>query len=242
MDPVRIHSETIGNGPTVLFTHGFGATSEMWRHQLGVLSEQHRVVTWDLRGHGRTRVPGDPSAYSQAAALADMATLLAGEEDRRAVLCGHSLGGYLSLAFHAAQPDRVAALILVATGPGYRDHAGRAKWNALAHRLARQIEASGKLDTAPGLGRPGPPEGLALAARGILPQADATVIDSLPTIRVPTLIVTGAQDRRFLDAATYMADKIPGATTATIEDAGHLPNLEQPAPFNRHLLDFLATL
>jgi pimeloyl-ACP methyl ester carboxylesterase len=192
----------------------------MWRHQLGVLSEQHRIVTWDLRGHGHGRTPADPSAYSQAAALADMATLLAGEEDRRAVLCGHSLGGYLSLAFHAVRPDRVAALILVATGPGYRDAAARAKWNAMAHRLARQIEVNGGLNTAPGLGRAGSPEGLALAARGILPQADAAVIASLPTIQVPTLIVAGAQDRRFLDAAAYLADKIPGATTATIEDAG----------------------
>jgi pimeloyl-ACP methyl ester carboxylesterase len=214
----------------------------MWRHQTADLAERHRIVTWDLRGHGQTRTPTDPSAYSQASALADMAALVATEDHGPAVLCGHSLGGYLSLAFHAVQPDRVAALILVATGPGYRDQAARAKWNALAHRLARQIETSGQLGTAPGLGQPGPPEDLALAARGILPQTDSTVIDSLPTIRVPTLIVTGAQDRRFLAAAAYMADKIPGATTATIDDAGHLPNLEQPAAFNRHLLDFLAAL
>ena len=239
---VRIHSEAIGQGPTILLTHGFGMTSEMWRPQIGVLSEQHRIVTWDLPGHGRTRAPADPSAYSQPSALAHMAVLLATEDNGPAILCGHSLGGFLSLAFHAARPDQVAALILVASGPGYRDNAGRADLKAFGDRLAHKIEAKGRLNVAPGLGQPGPPEGLALAARELLPHTDATVIDSLSSIRVPTLIVTGAQDRHFLGAAFYMADNIPGAITAIIENAGHLPNLEQPAAVNRHLKDFLAAI
>jgi pimeloyl-ACP methyl ester carboxylesterase len=242
-EAVQIYSDAIGAGPTILLTHGFGATSAMWANQLEVLSERHRVVAWDLRGHGRTRTPADPHVYSQPAALADMAALLAPDNDP-AILCGHSLGGYLSLAFTNAWPDRVGALILVATGPGYRDDAARAKWNTMAHRLARQIESNGGLPTAAGLhgASPSRPDGLVLAARGILPQTDATVIESLPTIRVPTLIIIGSEDRRFRAAAAYMADKIPGATIAIIENAGHLPNIEQPDAFNTHVLEFLAGL
>jgi pimeloyl-ACP methyl ester carboxylesterase len=85
-------------------------------------------------------------------------------------------------------------------------------------------------------------QGLAHAARGMLAQQDSTVIDSLPSIRVPTLIIVGDRDQPFLAPCEYMAKKIPGARLEVIADAGHSSNLDQPAVFNRVLGSFLQSL
>jgi pimeloyl-ACP methyl ester carboxylesterase len=84
--------------------------------------------------------------------------------------------------------------------------------------------------------------GLALAARGILTQHDSRVIDSLPKIRVPTLIITGAEDVDFLRSADYMGKKIPGARKVLLKNAGHLPNIDQPRAFNSAVRRFLNDL
>ena len=76
----------------------------------------------------------------------------------------------------------------------------------------------------------------------MLAQFDSSLIDSLPTIAVPTLVLVGAEDHHFLGAADYMAAKIPGARKIVIPGAGHAANLDQPAAFNRAVADFLAAL
>jgi pimeloyl-ACP methyl ester carboxylesterase len=81
--------------------------------------------------------------------------------------------------------------------------------------------------------------GLARAARGILVQHDARVMESLASISVPTLVVVGAQDTPFLGATDYMATKIPGATKVVLDDAGHAANVDQPEAFNQAVLTFL---
>ena len=85
-------------------------------------------------------------------------------------------------------------------------------------------------------------QGLAHAARGMLAQQDSRIIDSLPGIAVPTLIVVGDQDTPFLAPCEYMAKKIPGARLEVIAGAGHSSNLDQPEAFNRVLADFLDSL
>jgi pimeloyl-ACP methyl ester carboxylesterase len=84
--------------------------------------------------------------------------------------------------------------------------------------------------------------GLAGAARGMLAQFDSALIDSLPTIALPTLVLVGSEDKHFLAAADYMAGKIPAARKVVIRDAGHAANLDQPAAFNRAMAEFLAGL
>jgi len=76
----------------------------------------------------------------------------------------------------------------------------------------------------------------------MLAQHDSSLIDSLPDIAVPTLVLVGSEDKNFLAAADYMAGKIPGARKAVIPDAGHAANLDQPDAFNRAIEAFLAEL
>src|SRR5262249_40931819 len=77
------------------------------------------------------------------------------------------------------------------------------------------------------------------AARGIMAQHGSHVIDSLPDICVPTLVLVGAGDQPFLAASEYMAAKIPGARKVVIPDAGHTANVDQPEAFNRAVLELL---
>ncbi|MCL6644115.1 MAG: alpha/beta fold hydrolase, partial [Dehalococcoidia bacterium] len=85
-------------------------------------------------------------------------------------------------------------------------------------------------------------KGLALAARGMLAQFDSRVIESLETIRVPTLVLVGEKDEPFLGATDYMAAKIPGAQKVVIPGAGHAANIENPAAFNAAVEAFLTAL
>lgn len=231
----------------LLLTHGYSSSAAMWTGNLPALSRDRQVVTWDIRGHGRSDSPDDPAQYSEAISVDDMAAFLDLIGAERAVVGGLSLGGYLSLAFHLRFPDRVTALVVCDAGPGYRRDEARAKWNTeTVDRYATQFEQRGldALGTSPEIvaSQQRNPLGLARAARGILAQHDSRVFDSLPTISVPTLIVVGANDTPFLAAADVMEAKIPGARKAVLADAGHASNVDQPAAFDRAVTAFLEKL
>jgi pimeloyl-ACP methyl ester carboxylesterase len=241
---VKICYEVHGSGPTLLLTHGYSSTSEMWRGQVAALSKRHRLILWDMRGHGQSDYPEDPAAYSEASTVADMAALLDAVGADTAIVGGLSLGGYMSLAFHRAHPGRVRALLIIDTGPGFKKDDARDAWNRRAHDTAERFEREG-LDVLKAASRERASvshrnaRGLALAARGMLTQRDARVIESLPDIKVPTLVVVGADDTPFLAASDYMASKIPAARKVVIPAAGHAVNIDQPQAFIDAVLPFL---
>ena len=249
LNGIEIEYQDGGQGSPVLLGHGYSATGRMWDGQRAALGERYRIISWDMRGHGQTESPDDPAQYSTALVVADMRALLEHCGVERAVVGGLSLGGYVSLAFYRAHPERVRALVICDSGPGYRNAEARAAWNARAHERAADLEARGpdalagrsrEMREAMGLHRSA--RGLAHAARGMLAQQDAVVIDSLPSIRVPTLVVVGDRDQPFLAPCEYMAKKIPGARLEVIPEAGHSSNLDQPEIFNRVLGNFLQSL
>ncbi|MFZ5720875.1 MAG: alpha/beta fold hydrolase [Pseudomonadota bacterium] len=246
-DGVNLYYEVHGQGPVILLTHGYSATSQMWAGQIDALSKDHTLVIWDMRGHGQSDSPDDPALYSEAATVADMAALLDHVGAKSAIVGGLSLGGYMSLAFHRVHPERVRALLIIDTGPGYRNDEARDGWNKNALKTAERYETEGlavlergSAERRTALHRSA--KGLALAARGMLTQRDAGVITSLPDIRVPSIVVVGSEDTPFLAASDYMASKIPGARKAVIEGAGHAANIDRPEAFNSALLEFLGTL
>ncbi len=243
---IGIHWEEHGAGPAVLLSHGYSATSAMWQPQVAELAARHRVLVWDMRGHGRSDSPGEPALYSEAHTVADMAALLDRAGESRAVVGGLSLGGYMSLAFYLRHPERVRALVLMDTGPGYKSESARAGWNENAEATARRFADKG-LAALPKraevtVSHHQSAQGLVLAARGMLKQTDDRVIRSLPDVAVPTLLLVGAEDRPFLAAMEYMAQKIPRAQHCVIPGAGHAANLHQPELVTRAVERFLAEL
>ena len=243
---VSIHYESHGAGPAFLLSHGYSATSRMWEGQVAAFADRYRVILWDMRGHGQSGDPRDPALYSQALTVGDMAAVLDTCSIERAVIGGLSLGGVMSLGFDLAHPERVRALMLFDTGPGFRNPEARREWNKRAEARARELESNGLPRSVGGaetrLGHHRSAQGLAGAARGMRAQPDSSLIDSLPSIAVPTLVLVGSEDRHFLGAADYMAAKIPGAQKVVIPDAGHAANLDQPEAFNRAVSNFLASL
>jgi len=230
----------------LLLTHGFASSSHAWAPVVDAFGGERRCIAWDVRGHGTGYLPDDPAKYSIPLTIGDMLGILDLEGIDRAVLVGHSMGGYLSLEFHKAHPDRVAGLVLVGTGPGFRKDEARDGWNQVCDRyehilstkgfdgLGKSAELDGSVHTGV--------DGLIKAAHGILRQHDAGVIDSLPTIAVPTLIVVGENDKPFLAGSDYMAAKIPGARKVVIDGAPHAPMLTHPDVFNAELGKFLGEL
>ena len=248
LNGVDIEYENGGSGPAVLLTHGFASDRRTWAPQRTALEPPYRLITWDMRGHGQSQSPDDPDQYSEERSVEDMRALLGHLGLERAVIGGLSLGGYMSLAFHHAYPDLVRALVICDAGPGYRSARARAAWNLRAYRRARNVEPPDPHGSTARAGMQGDPArggaapGGAHAARGMLAHRDSSVIDSLPGIRVPTLIIVGERDTPFRPPSEYMAQKIPGARLEVIADAGHISNRDQPAAFNRVLRDFLDSL
>jgi pimeloyl-ACP methyl ester carboxylesterase len=202
-----------------VFTHGYGDDSSTWTHQIECLSRAWSTVTWDLRAHGSSPMPAD-GPLSRDLALDDLRRV-AGEEP--SVLVGHSFGGYLSLLLAIERPDLVRALVLVATGPGFRDPAAREAWNDLARRVAAKMS---------------PPR----EAATMLMQRDAVVIDNLHTITVPVLHIVGERDVEYHAGHEHLQRALPDARSAIVPGAKHHPHRDAPDAVNPVIVAFLEGL
>ena len=246
-DGVSIHYETHGSGPPLLLSHGYGATCRMWDGQIAAFADRYRVIVWDMRGHGESGDPREPALYSQALTVGDMAAVLDACGEERAIVGGLSLGGVMSLAFHVAHPERVrGAACCAIPAPAFAIRRRASSGTSGPRRAPATSRAKGLAAIGGGaetrLGRHRSARGLAGAARGMLTQHTSDLIDSLPDIAVPTLVLVGSEDKHFLAAADYMAGKIPGAQKVVIPGAGHAANLDQPEAFNRAVEDFSGRL
>ena len=142
-DGVNIHYEVHGSGPPLILTHGYSSTSGMWQGQIAALSRHYKLVLWDMRGHGQSDYPDDVAAYSEALTVADIAALLDAVGAEKAIVGGLSLGGYMSLAFYRSHPERVRALLIIDTGPGFKKDDARDAWNKRAHETAARFDSEG---------------------------------------------------------------------------------------------------
>ena len=260
-DGVRLYVEAHGEGEPVLFSPGYCQTHENFRPQVAsFVAAGYRPVLWDYRGHGLSDAPADPGAYSMAQVVDDLARVLDwAAPGQRAVVGGLSFGGLASQHHALAYPERVSALLLIASGPGFKNPKAQADWEAQIGRIADRLErvgftgwASGRsAPTAVGLRPELPaaqaagraieaqsPEGVALFGRRVAGPAPST-LDRLGEIRAPALVLVGALDGAYLRAAEVMKAKLPNARSVLIPDAGHCVNLEQSEAFDRAVFEFL---
>lgn len=204
----------------VVCSHGFADDSSTFDLLLAELGDQHRVVTWDLPGHGCSPVGTRPA--SRASALAGLQRAMDEAGPDPVTLIGHSLGGYLSLCQAVLGPQRVAGLVLLATGPGFRDPDKRARWNKRIRTLAND-------------------RGVPPAAAAIGEQPDSLVLDGLTTLTAPTLIIVGSEDRAYHRGSALMADVMPDATLLVIGGAGHFPHRTHTAETARAIKAHLSS-
>ena len=195
-----LNVEARGTGPTVLFIHGLDSSAAVWEPVIDLLGD-HCCVAVDLPGHGDSPVSDDPVDYERETLLESIDEILE-RFDRPVVLVGHSLGGYLGMAYALTRPTALDGLVLVSTGPGFRDPAAREKWNANVRENA-------------------PDYGIPEAAAAIAFHVDSMVIDRMTELELPLALVIGDEDRAYLGANDYMEKKLPHATRTTVEGARH---------------------
>ncbi len=209
MTELHLHHRVTGDGAPVVFTHGWLNTGDVWSGVVAELDGSVRSVTWDLRGHGDSEV-APAGRYGRDHALADLSRMIE-TAGRPAILVGHSLGGYLSLAQAILSPGDVAGLVLVAAGPGFRSDDSRDQWNANVREMAAARD-----DVPPGQVE-------------ITEHVDALVIDRLGEIAVPAITLVGERDKRFLASADVFDKYLDVRQRITVPDAGHMLHAKQPA-------------
>lgn len=199
---MQLNTVRRGSGDPIVFIHGLGTAASTWDACATALADRYTTVAIDLPGHGDSPCPEDPDAFSRDAALDDIDAVLA-DLDGPAVLVGHSLGGYLALAHAATRPNVVRGIVVLNTGPGFRDPEKREGWNERSRRNAHRF---------------GVPERVA----GLNLQHDSVVMDRLAEMTTPTLVLAGGDDRpEYAGAGSYLVRKMPGARMEVLEGGGH---------------------
>ncbi len=242
------------DAPVVVLSNSLGTTLAMWEPQVAALSPRFGVLRYDHPGHGSSR--DSPPARSAEALARGVLGLLDERGLERVSFCGLSLGGVVGmwLAMHA--PERIDRLVLACTSARFGT---RENWLARAATVrAEGMEAIADAvlrlwftprthrDAAGTRRRLPRDDDLGRAARGTRDAARRSATGSpeteLATIRAPTLVLAGGEDPATPPASgAEIAGRIPGARMSILEGAGHLANLEEPAAFNRLLLDHLTT-
>ncbi len=261
-DGVSLHYHEAGSGTPVVFVHEFAGDARSFEPQLRHFARTHRCIAYNARGYPPSDVPTEPARYSQDRARDDILAVLDALGIERAHVAGVSMGGFATLHFGLAYPDR--ALSLVVGGCGYgaeRDRA--AQFRAEAEQTASGIRAEG-MEAVAARYAMGPTrvqflnkdprgfaefqaqlaehsaEGAALTMLGVQRRRPSLydLRERLAAMVVPTLVITGDEDEPCLDPGLMLKRTIPTARLAVLPGTGHALNLEEPALFNQIIGDF----
>jgi pimeloyl-ACP methyl ester carboxylesterase len=247
-----VYHEAQGTGETVLLIHGLGSSTEDWEPQVAALSPRFSVVTYDVRGHGRSGKPA--GAYSVQQFAADAAALVEALHLGPVHVVGLSMGGMIGFQLAVDRPELVRSLVIVNSGPEmvlrrWRDRLGivqrrmiirvmgmRAWGSVLADRLLPKREHA-ELRTLFVDRWARNDKGAYLRALRAL--VGWTVTARLPGITCPVLVVSADQDYTPVAWKEQYTALMPRARLAVITDSRHMMPLERPAEFNAVLIPFL---
>lgn len=250
IDGGELYYETCGSGPVVALLHGFSFDRRMWDPQFELLSREFRVVRYDLRGYGKSSIPGRPYSHAE-----DLLVLMKSLGIEKAHVVGLSLGGAVAVEFAIRNPERTRSIVASSAAlPGFPRREGSS--GALLARIAAQqgIEAAKEfwLSDQSLLAYSLRKHDAALLVRQMvqdysgwhLSSADPAevpqVIENLDKVSARTLVLIGDHDQEeFQQMAEFLYRNIRGARNQVIEGAAHLCNMEQPEAFNRAVISFL---
>ena len=263
-DGVGLAVEVAGQGPGLILVHGLGGAKEDFADHVPVLARDHTVVIFDHRGHGASDNPTDPAAYSLARMRADTLAVAdaVGLEEFR--LLGHSMGGMVARGIAINHTERVVALVMMDTSagpipgfdPSLMDIACDVALTEGKQALKDLLDLAGALDTPAYertvAARPGYTEfearkwaGMSEIMWGTIARELAYQPDDLPAMAelpLPVFVIVGDQDKPFVLASELMKAAIPSCEVATIANAGHSPQFENPHDWIAALSGFLAKL
>jgi 3-oxoadipate enol-lactonase len=247
-----------GDGLPVVFIHGFPFNQRMWEPQLAALPSRFRAIAYDVRGHGESGV-GD-GQYTVELFVDDLMGILDYLDVSRAVICGLSMGGYITLRAVERHPERFLGMILCDTRSEADTDEARLKRAATiqsvrAHGVRVFAEDFLKAVLAPQTLEAHPEvvekvrdmiignNSLGICGTLLTLAARTDTTPSLPSMNLPALVLVGEHDALTPpDSARRLQANLPQAQLVVIPNAAHLSNLENPAAFNEALLSFLNSL
>lgn len=255
----RINYVEQGEGPAVVFAHGYAMDHTMYAPQFEDIPDDHRCLAWDMRGHGDSDCPPGPWAMQDA--VVDLIAFIEATNARPCHLVGMSWGGMIALRVGLQREDLVRSLVLIdtsadaedpATAEVYEGFRAQIAADGLSEDLARstlpifygerflteQVQAVEiHVERATSM----PSEALAEGLRALIGRD--SVVGRLGEIHVPTLVIHGEDDQAIpIAQAEVMASGIAGAELVRIPDCGHSSPLEAPDRVNQALAGFLAGL
>jgi len=261
-DGVRLYYEETGTGGPIVFVHEFADDYRGYEGQLRYFARRYRCIAYNARGYPPSDVPDDPARYSQDRARDDIRAVLDALAIAKAHIVGISMGGFATLHFGLAYPER--ALSLVVAGCGYGAEPGkRQQFHDETAKTIALIEGQG-MGEASKIYSLGPSrvqfqnkdprgwtefaahlvehstKGSALTMRGVQARRPSLwdLTDRMARLDVPTLIMTGDEDHPCLEPGILMKRTIPTAALVVFPNTGHAVNLEEPDLFNRTLDEF----
>ena len=261
-DGVKLYYEETGSGTPVVFVHEFAGDTRSFEPQLRYFGRRYRAIAFNARGYPPSEVPPEPERYSQERARDDIRAVLDALKIEKAHIVGVSMGGFATLHFGLAYPER--GLSLVVAGCGYGAEPGqRQLFHDETAKTARHIAEAGMAVAAKSYSV-GPArvqfqnkdprgwsefatqlaehstEGSSKTMQGVQARRPSLwdLVDKMRGLEVPTLVVTGDEDDPCLEPGILMKRTIPTAALVVFPATGHAVNLEEPDLFNRSCADF----
>ena len=258
---IKIHYEDYGSGEPLLLIMGFTVSAVGWHWNIPAFAQHFRVIAFDNRGVGQSDKPAGPYAASMLAK--DTIGLLDALGIDKAVVMGHSMGGFIAQAMALEYPERVSKLILASTNFGGPRHVpvtpeAMAVLSDVKSDPLTRLRNGIVISTAPGFADREPEliqEWLdwrvanpldmagyqAQMGIGLALMAEAAAFENkLPNVSAPTLILFGAHDKVVPPAnADLLTKQIPGSQTRILPDAGHFFPLEIPEEAAQVIIEFV---
>jgi len=235
---IDLYYQEAGEGPAVVFLHGFGGNHLSWWQQVPTFSEEYRCIAPDQRRFGRS-VDG-PDGPGVSAFVDDLAALLDHLDVERAAVVGHSMSGWTVASFATQYPDRTAALVLSATPGGLLSPERHAELQEEAGALPEvdplSPEAEFLSESISELNVDAPAEWE--ETRVVLDELSLDP-DGIVDAGIPTFLIAGEADQFMPPTAVRTLSERLGAEFAIVEGAGHSSNFDRPAEFNRQVRGFL---
>lgn len=253
---VELAYEDRGQGHAVVLLHGFCGSSQYWKFIAPALENGYRLIIPDLRGHGQSSVPEGP--YLMETMAEDIAELLEQLEIEKAVLFGHSMGGYVTAAFAGKHPDKLAGCGLIHSTSLPDNEEGKRKrsdnmeairqrgMNAFAGELIPKLFAkahlesmSREVESMTAIGQATHPDGAIRSLQGMRERTDRTMV--LRMAEVPVLLVAGAEDQIVLPDKTFSVEG-DNISTFLLDGAAHMGMIEAPSLLADRMKAFLSQI
>jgi 3-oxoadipate enol-lactonase len=248
-----IYCEVTGQGEPLLFIHGLASSSKSWKKQVPVFSQHYRVITFDIRGHGRSDKPLEP--YSIELFATDTEELMRELGISSAHIVGFSMGGMVAFQLAVSAPEMVRSLVAVNCCPEgsmrtFNDgiecfkHIFFLRLNGMRHKGQNSDKELQSTSDGENLHRSVIQR---MAVSNKLAYANAfgalikwSVVDRLDAIKCPTLMITSDEDFVPVSIKEGYASKMPCAELVVINNSRHGAPRERTEEFNAILLEFVS--